>query len=1381
MASAVSEFRFPRAGVRMSFVTNDMRLLWLAEVTPTEAGRVTCQALVWIALLAGAWKCWSISRRPATNTKCALALMLMLLACLLASGAGMLLPNAGTSPWMTAAYGLLSLTMLGLMVTAIVLGTLGLIELSARPGVFVQGRAQAIWALSLAGVIGLLVGAGFVLTIVRGTRSTATAVQSRPGHPLAFNELNFQFRTPNKPWVPYNATKLNRDSKLSFMRRFPEAYFLVIAEKVGSGSEFSVTQLAELGKARLQATAQSSRILSETPWRTNGLDGLLVETEAQLSQYSFYYAHWYIATNGYAYQLVGYGRSQDRQRIAGEFRQMFSRFVLLDPNRVASAAGTVFHTNFVSHHFGYTVCVANSPWHAYESLEKQLREAEIGASRGDSCFVVVPVSLSPEKPESEAVTAALLATLNIAYPNEKLTNRKQLTEGGLQGVQFDFSREVDRQSYRYRLRILQQEDTAYLVAAWSQRREPDAILDDALERVQFTSASIRLLSVDDPLTPQERRTRGFVLNQAGLYHFNSAEYDKALPLFVAAARANSQESIYARNALRAWEHLERPKEALEFITEQPASLLAVPEVRAWQAHFQAQAAFTDLALTNYTRLFAEGYRSDLHFAEYISLLNLQRQYDAALVQAEKYLAKEDSISGRLVEADIYRLKKDYPKAIAVLKTQHEKAPFNSQVAATLAETSLQAGLAKEALEISREMVKANRDSAYAHFLKGKSELALKWYREAKTSFEAAVKLAPSNKDIASYLDYLSGLVGEGNNTSIKEPIETVGLPAALTNSPSAPVPEGYAKGYGAYYDRRFVALAWEPGKELRTTDYMLVRVLDASGVSAFSTVQITFDPLAQQMFVNEVRVTDSAGKTISTGHVADYYVLDDRSGTVASQKKVLNIPIPGLQPGCQLAITLTRRELGSAAEFPFLDHFFSRPFPVRDSALFVRAPARRLSYRASPAREPQALEDGLCWRVADPLVARWEPLQPPATTYLPTVSIADASSQWLALASNYLASISDRLEPNTSVQEQARKLVAGLDNDEARIAALTHYVQTNYTYKAIEFGRRARIPNKPAEIVRNKYGDCKDHAVLLQQMLQAVGVPASLALSSHHGQIREDLPSLDQFDHMILFIPGRQTSRFVDCTDKDEDAAQAIPLGLASRSALILDPPNPRFATIPGYPSDASMLEDQRRMRLVNLSDVAVEETLTLTGPHAAYMRGFLLQVPASSRRAWFQRQVGLAEVELSDFKAEPLEAPCAPLRLSCAYTLKRQFHRSNDRLSGILRAGIDRTYLTADPVDNRLTPFEVTIPLHLRSTVSFTVPEGFSAEQPTGPAPKLDPRFAACQSPFRIDGPRATLEFQCSLPAGKFSPADYAAYRATMAQALSMLEREITLKPAAP
>jgi hypothetical protein len=427
--------------------------------------------------------------------------------------------------------------------------------------------------------------------------------------------------------------------------------------------------------------------------------------------------------------------------------------------------------------------------------------------------------------------------------------------------------------------------------------------------------------------------------------------------------------------------------------------------------------------------------------------------------------------------------------------------------------------------------------------------------------------------------------------------------------------------------------------------------------------------------------------------------------------------------------------------------------------------------------ESHKVPEGRYWRIVDPMVARWEPLQSPAASFLPMMWIADTSARWPVLASNYIASISDRLEPDASLRDQARSLVAGLEDAEAKIAAIARHVQSNFTYKAIEFGRRARIPNKSAEIVRNKYGDCKDHSLVLQQMLEGAGVPARLALVGHRGSILKDVPSLDQFDHMIVYVPEKGGGRFVDCTDKGTDPAHAIPLGLAGREALILDAQNPHFARIPSYPEDASGIDVQRHLRLVEMADVVAEETLTLTGVHAAYLRNFLLSIPPASRRMWLQRQMGMADVELSDFKAEPLDVPSAPLRLGCTYTVKKQFHRSNDRLAGVLRAGFERSYLTADPVDHRVTPFEKTVPLSVRITVSIDVPDGFRAEQPVNQAPPLDSRFMGSLGRVRLEGSRLILEFECRQHTGKFDASEYAAYRETMALALSVLEREVVFR----
>ena len=203
----------------------------------------------------------------------------------------------------------------------------------------------------------------------------------------------------------------------------------------------------------------------------------------------------------------------------------------------------------------------------------------------------------------------------------------------------------------------------------------------------------------------------------------------------------------------------------------------------------------------------------------------------------------------------------------------------------------------------------------------------------------------------------------------------------------------------------------------------------------------------------------------------------------------------------------------------------------------------------------------------------------------------------------------------------------------------------------------------------------------------------------------------------------------------------------------------------------------EQHFHLVDLTDLAVEETLTLTGVHAALMRGYLLQIPVSSRRMMLQTQMGMTDVDLTDAQIESLGETGKPLQMRLTYTLKNQFHPSNDRLTGILRAGFARLYLTASPIGNRLTPFEITVPLSFQSTSDIAVPPGFHAEQPESLSPQFDPRFASGEEQVRIENHRLTLEFKCLQLTGKFAASDYAAYRRTMAQVLSFLEREVVFK----
>jgi transglutaminase-like putative cysteine protease len=174
---------------------------------------------------------------------------------------------------------------------------------------------------------------------------------------------------------------------------------------------------------------------------------------------------------------------------------------------------------------------------------------------------------------------------------------------------------------------------------------------------------------------------------------------------------------------------------------------------------------------------------------------------------------------------------------------------------------------------------------------------------------------------------------------------------------------------------------------------------------------------------------------------------------------------------------------------------FSSDVPVLTSELCVRCDEATVHYKASPGIELSKFDNGLAWSVTRPAVYRDEPLQQSRLDFLPHVTVVAAGATWQQLADDYLKSIANRLEPDESTARLAEQITVGAKSNDDRTVALVRYVQNHLTYKAIEFGSHSRQPNPVAVIVANKYGDCKDHALLLVQLMRSGGLSAQLALA----------------------------------------------------------------------------------------------------------------------------------------------------------------------------------------------------------------------------------------------------------------------------------------------
>jgi hypothetical protein len=392
--------------------------------------------------------------------------------------------------------------------------------------------------------------------------------------------------------------------------------------------------------------------------------------------------------------------------------------------------------------------------------------------------------------------------------------------------------------------------------------------------------------------------------------------------------------------------------------------------------------------------------------------------------------------------------------------------------------------------------------------------------------------------------------------------------------------------------------------------------------------------------------------------------------------------------------------------------------------------------------------------------------------------LGDAGADWPTLGREYLSSIESKLAPAPATEALARRLTRGRTDRQQIVDQVTAHVHRDYVYKALEFGRRGRIPNAPPATIHSRFGDCKDHAVLLQGLLRAAGIASHLALVDTADDVQVDVPSLDQFNHMVLFVPAAAgaPARFYDATDKGMDPRLSPPLGLAGRPALVLDPAQPRFERITTYAPHSSRVRVVRGVRLGSDQDLSVTDKVEVTGYFGASLRDHLATLDARGQREWGQRVVSTAArgARLRSLAVANVSDVSKPLVVDAAYTLPQQCSTDATGLRCPLATPWESYYLEAEAVADRRTPFELTYPLEVSSSTTVRG-DGCTRwvweDRPAGGKAE----FATWSVRDSVQERSASLTLDVELTPGRFAASRYDEYVRQMDLAIRSVGRSLT------
>ena len=1037
----------------------------------------------------------------------------------------------------------------------------------------------------------------------------------------------------------------------------------------------------------------------------------------------------------------------------------------------ADDEGVSLGGSYKSQTFAYELDAPLGVWFKWPDLEDDYAYADSGTLglKGYGA-VVMPVCWDGARPTQLALLEVFMERFGEDYPTSFVRSETAVNKGDATGNYLVGNEPVNDEDYAYHFWIIANDQCAYTFAAWGPADEKDTVSD-----LQALWAGLTLQRspgvLDGRGSEKEIATNAFFLNKIGMHYFDARSYREGFRFLAQATDLDSDEPAYIINAMRVLTEIDAYQEAYDWLQPRLANYGDDLTVRSWDAWLAYQVDDTDKAVRLYGELFRQGYREDDEFAVYAGLLADREEWDKIEADLAEYAQEGITEKLQQLQADLLTRRGRYEEALVILEALVAGRPFNVDLVYSKIEVYDELGKPAEVLLLADSLIEKNYRSLESYFYKGYAEYQLKSYLKARESFTMALKYSPTNSTIQEYLDSINSILGEGENASISEMLSAVPLPAelqALVDSAS------YAEtidGYGAYFINRISGYAFDGGDYLSKTHVQQIKVQDVQGIEQFSTLEFNFDPAYEQFYVNSLVVKNADGEVIAEGDLAAYYVTSTVDGYEASTEKTAHLPVPSLVPGVVIEVVATKKVNVDRGEFPLDIHYLSGSRPIKYSAVFVSGKHDRLAHESFGIDAPVVRGESLVWELTDPVVYRWEPMQPYYDRMLPWVTIGTTSADWNEAGKDYLAEIGEKLDTER-VADAARRLVRGIDDEQSKVEILSRYVQKELHYEAIEFGRRAYVPKTARETLRDRYGDCKDHAVLLFAMLNAVDIPAQLALVNINQKVLPGLPNIDQFDHMIVSVPHDSGRLYIDSTDKDLGLGRTPPRHMAGNYALVLHETS-ELLPIPEFAVGDSGLQVEREIERTPDNELKVTEIGVFSGYQAADLRGQLRDIETSEMLATMQRWVAdrYSDAIVDDAFVDNVFEADAELVVELQYRLPL------DDESFKLPGFFETTFLDYDRLPDRRFSFELTVPFSVSTVTTVRQPDAGKLKVLSKKADADESRFGSWRRKIDSSDDSWVLKLEYTSGHAEYAPEDYGAFADFHRKLIGSIEQPVVIE----
>jgi len=212
--------------------------------------------------------------------------------------------------------------------------------------------------------------------------------------------------------------------------------------------------------------------------------------------------------------------------------------------------------------------------------------------------------------------------------------------------------------------------------------------------------------------------------------------------------------------------------------------------------------------------------------------------------------------------------------------------------------------------------------------------------------------------------------------------------------------------------------------------------------------------------------------------------------------------------------------------------------------------------------------------------------------YSPFVVITQARD-YLDIGRQYQKSSSQKVRVTAEIAQFAKDLTANEVTDREKVKKLYIWVSKNIRYISTTVDDGGLVPRDSAYIFNRRFGDCKDHVVIFEAMLRAVGIESSAALINLGDafELTEGPAGHSPINHVITYLPSLDL--YLDST------AQFVPFGKLDDQ--VIDKPTVlvalnRYGRTPKMRAHENTLTSHTHMTLNSDGSIEGKNESVLTG-----------------------------------------------------------------------------------------------------------------------------------------------------------------------------------------